>query len=130
MEEQFRDMDRLTRKWVKEAGEHQPSASFLSNVMMGIERQVAKQAYQPLISRKAWVFIVLLFIGWMGVLYYYPATQLNFLKELTVTGYFSFENPFSSIDISNITMYAIGFLALFLVQIPFLKHYMNKRYSY
>ncbi len=129
MEEQYKNIDRLTKKIVEDAGMHSPSVNFLDNVMSAVEAKSVQKTYEPLISKKAWMVIAALFIGWLGILYFYPATQLNFIKELNLSQRFSIKNPLAGLQISKSLAYAIGFMALFLIQIPFLKHFLNKRYA-
>jgi nitric oxide reductase large subunit len=126
MEEQFKNIDRLTKKLLKEAGTHKPSSNFLSKVMTGVEQTAIKKAYQPLISRTAWLVIGVLSVVLIVVLIAFPFPQLSFISDLQLSEKIHFQNPFSGIEISKTTVYAVGFLGLFLVQIPFLKHYFEK----
>lgn len=126
MEEQFKNIDRVTKKLLKEAGTHKPSSNFLSNVMTGVEQTAIKKAYQPLISRPAWLVIGVLSVILIAVLTAYPVPQISFISDLQISEKLGLQNPFSGIEFSKTTVYAIGFLGLFLVQIPFLKHYFEK----
>ena len=129
MEEQYKNIDRLTEKLVKEAGIHKPSSNFLSNVMLAVEQKSVKQAYQPLISRTTWLVIGILTVVLTLVLYIYPFVELSFISDLQLSEKLNFQNPFSGIKFSKTTVYAVGFLGLFLIQIPFLKGLIEQRYS-
>ena len=134
MEEQFKNIDRLTRKLVKEAGTYKPSPDFLHNVMTTVNAKVADQkVYQPLISKKVWRIISILAIISLIALYFYPATGNSYINEFNLAEKLSFNNPFTNpfagITFSKTIIYGIGFLGLFLIQIPFLKSFMERRYQ-
>jgi hypothetical protein len=126
MEEQFKDFDKKTQKLIKEAGTYKPSANFLSNVMSTIENKATRQVYKPLISRTSWFVIGGLLVVWMLVAYLYPSSYSSVFKEFNLTEKLAIENPFAVVEFSKILMYGLGFLGLFLVQVPFLKRYMEK----
>ena len=128
MEEQFKNIDKLTEKLVKEAGIHKPSANFLNNVMLAVEQKSIKRVYEPLISRSTWWIIGILSVALLIVLFIFPFTQLPFVSDLELSQKLNFENPFSGIEFSKTTVYAVGFLGLFLIQIPFLKRLAEQRY--
>ena len=54
MEKQSENIDRITKKIIKDAGLHQPSVDFFSNVMEAIEAQSTSTSivYKPLISKR------------------------------------------------------------------------------
>jgi hypothetical protein len=128
MEEQFKNIDKLTKKLVKEAGIHKPSANFLNNVMSVVEQKSIKRVYEPLISRSAWIVIGVLFVASLILLYFYSSSQFILFNDLHLSQKLNFYNPFSAIKFSKTTVYAISFLGLFLIQIPFLKRLMEQRY--
>jgi hypothetical protein len=127
MEEQFKNIDSLTKKLLKEAGTHKPSSNFLSNVMLAVEQKSIKQAYQPLISTTTWMVIGVSLVVLILVLYLFPFQQLSFISDSLISDKLNFQNPFSGIEISKTTVYAVGFLGLFLIQIPFLKRLVEHR---
>ena len=127
MEEQYRKIDKKTQELIKEAGTYKPSADFLSNVMSAVEISAKKVAYKPLISKTTWFIICALLLAWMVVFYVYPSSYSSVFKSAELTNKLSFENPFSGFELSKTLAYGLGFLGLFLVQIPFLKSYMEKR---
>ena len=128
MEEQFKNLDKLTRKLVKESGIHKPSANFLNNVMLVVEQKRIKQAYRPLISRSNWFVIGALSVVLMTVLSSFQFQQLSFILDFQLSEKLNFQNPFSEIKLSKTLIYGIGFLGLFLVQIPFLKRFFERQY--
>jgi hypothetical protein len=128
MEEQFKNIDRLTEKLVKDAGIHKPSANFLGDVMSAVNKTAIKQEYKPLISRATWFIIATLFAVSFVTLYFYSTPELSLLQDLNLFEKLSFEIPTSEFQVPKTMVYAIGFLGLFLFQIPFLKNYMKTSY--
>jgi len=126
MEEQFKHFDKKIQKLIKEAGTYKPSANFLSNVMSTVESKATRQVYKPLISRTSWFLIGGLLAAWMVVFYLYPSSYSSIFKDFNLTEKLTVENPFTEVKFSKTLMYGLGFLGLFLVQIPFLKRYMEK----
>lgn len=130
MEEQFSNMDRLTRKYVKDAGIHKPSGNFLMNVMSALEDKKSQATvYQPLISKKAWWIIGAVAMASVVVLYLYPTSSISYLNDLNLTQKLAFKNPFPDIKFSKTLVYGIGFLGLFLLQIPVLKRFSEQSYQ-
>ncbi|MEM7087002.1 MAG: hypothetical protein AAF489_12510 [Bacteroidota bacterium] len=122
MENSPREIEKLTTEWVEEAGIEQPSLDFVHNVMEVIEASTTKQkVYRPLISGKGWSLVAGLFVAILAVVYLLPAGEAPLFKALDWSGLPSLQNPFENLQVSKPMLYAIGFLTLFLVQIPFLK---------
>jgi hypothetical protein len=128
MEEQFKNIDRLTEKLVKGAGIHKPSANFLSDVMSAVNKTAIKQEYKPLISRSTWIIIGTLFGTSFIALYFYSSPELSILQDLNLFEKISFKIPVSEFQVPKTAVYAIGCLGLFLFQIPFLKNYLKTKY--
>ena len=126
MEEQYKHLDKRTKELIKEAGTYKPSADFLSNVMSAVELKAKQEVYKPLISKTTWFIICTLLLAWIIVFYMYPTSYSSVFKNMDLTNIMSFDNPFSGYEISKNLIYGLGFLGLFLVQIPFLKNYMEK----
>ena len=127
MEEQYRNIDKKTQELIKDAGTYEPSADFLRNVMSAVEVVAKKEVYKPLISKTSWFVICALLLVWMVVFYIYPSSYSSVFKSVDLSNDLNFENPFSDYEFSKTLGYGLGFLGLFLVQIPFLKSYMEKR---
>lgn len=126
MEEQFKEIDRITKKLVTEAGTDKPSAQFLETVMNAVSQEKVIQPYKPLISKTAWLFIGIGFFVMILALYSVPSGLLSFLKEINFSANFRVKNPFSEVKITKTAVYGIVFLGLFLIEIPFLKRYLEK----
>lgn len=126
MEKQFSREDRLMKKLLNEAGTEKPSANFKSSIMMKIEAKNAKiKPYEPLISKNGWVMIAAIFlISMTGLSYLYSDLSISY--NLNFDFLHLMELP--KIDLSRTMQYAIAFVALFLLQIPFLKRFLDREY--
>ncbi len=130
MEEQFKDIEQL----IKEAGTDQPSSGFLKNIMSQIELSETQksQVYQPLISKKTWLIMILtLVLSMCGILLLSDpkdsilnAIDYSFLNDIFI------KNPFSGYTLHKTAIYGILFLsALFFIQIPILKRRIDRSFS-
>ncbi|MEZ4858791.1 MAG: hypothetical protein R2781_08270 [Flavobacteriaceae bacterium] len=75
----------------------------------------------------AWGAIVTVFMVGLVWVYYHPSSSLYQVEALSYTEKLSFRNPFEGFALSKTTLYAIGFMALFLLQIPFLKRIVEPK---
>lgn len=122
MDKQSEHIEKLTQKWVKEAGVEQPSPGFVGNVMQTIEQRAkAPKIALPLVSKRGWLGVALFILGCVAVWFLIPGGEAKYVQELPFEELPQLNNPFEGLKISKTTVYAIGFLALFLIQIPFLK---------
>lgn len=129
MEKQFNKEDRLMKSLLNEAGTEKPSADFKSRIMMKVEaRNTEIKPYKSLISKSVWWTIAAVFaITMIGV--FYMNSDISFTG---FTGYLDFEFPhlfdMPKINLSRTMQYAIAFVALFFLQVPFLKRFMDREY--
>jgi hypothetical protein len=122
MEKPSKNIEKITQDWVREAGLEQPSSAFVQNVMDAIEKRSATQkVYRPLISRRGWGMVAAVFVVGVALLYLFPIGEVSYFNDLKLAEVSSIKNPFAGLEVSKTMVYGIGFLALFLVQIPFLK---------
>ena len=131
MEKQSKNIDTITRDIIKDAGLHQPSTAFLSNVMNAIEIEKARVtlAYKPLISKMWWMILLAFTVVVLVLLFSFPVfSETPLFSQLTIPEGFKFEFNLPEMNLSKTTIYGIGFLALFLIQIPFLKRQLEKSY--
>ena len=130
MEKQFNREEELIKKLLNEAGSEKPSANFKSRIMANIEAKKAPvKAYKPLIPRAAWYVVGIVLILAMGGLYF---QFTDFSIDLPGTSAMKFQIPkinLPNIHFSKTTQYAIAFVALFFLQIPFLKKYIDRQYG-
>lgn len=126
MEEQFKKEDRILKKLISEVGTEMPGPNFNKKLMEQIEQRATERIqYQPLISKKGWVLLGIIFL--LPILLYFAIpVELDGLP---------FDLPWKSLGqmlpefkISKVFMYGTIFLALFFLQIPLLKKYVEAKY--
>jgi len=126
MEEQFKKEDRILKKLISEVGPEMPGPNFNKKLMEQIEQRASERIqYQPLISKKGWVLLGIIFL--LPILLYFAIpVELDGLP---------FDLPWKSLGqmlpefkISKVFMYGTIFLALFFLQIPLLKKYVEAKY--
>ncbi|AVR45723.1 hypothetical protein C7S20_10915 [Christiangramia fulva] len=129
MEKQFNREEELIKKLLNEAGTEKPSAAFKSNIMMNIEaRKASVKEYKPLIPAVVWYVVVIAILLSVGALYF-QFSELN----IDLSGNFNlpkFEIPsmkLPDIEFSRTMQYGIAFVALFFLQIPFLKRFIDNQ---
>ena len=118
----FYHKDEQTQEWIQEAGIEQPSSGFVHSVMDAIELNAhTSKVYRPLISKRGWSLVAALFVASLVLVYFFPLGEFRYLETIEFSNLPSIQNPFEGMNVSKPMVYAVGFLALFLVQIPFLK---------
>ena len=122
MENSPKEIEKLTQGWVQEAGIEQPSLDFVQKVMDAVDVSTNKsKVYRPLISGRGWSLVAGLFITSLVVVYLFPLGEFRQLDMIDFSNLPTLQNPFEDMKVSKPMLYAVGFLTLFLVQIPFLK---------
>lgn len=126
MEKQFNREDELVKKMLNEAGIEKPSAAFKSRIMMAVENRKPVTVYTPLIPKFVWYIVTGCLITAVGVLYImYADVSLSWSFDFRIPQFI--ELP--SIRLSQTMQYAIAFVALFFLQIPFLKRFVDRQYQ-
>lgn len=127
MEKQFNREDRLMKKLLNEAGTEKPSIDFKSRIMMKIEARNAEiKPYEPLISRPVWIVLGGTFVASILALYFIN-TDLSFKYDLNFDLLNALKIP--SINLSKTMQLGIAFVALFLLEVPFLKRFLDREYQ-
>ncbi len=125
MEKQFDHLEEFTSKIMKESELEQPSATFMKDVMKRVEKQTSTVKYRPLITTRGWFVVTLAIAACMAIFTFIPEAEAGYvngpLQNLRDT-----QIALPELQFSKIMVYGIAFLALFLLQIPFLKRYMNQ----
>lgn len=125
MEKQFNREEKLLKSLLNEAGTEKPSADFRNRIMMKVALRNAEiRPYEPLISKSVWIGIV------AGIIVFIAGvTYLN--SDISVSG-LNFEIPdlvnIPEINLSRTMQIAFGFVALFFLEIPFLKRVLDREY--
>lgn len=113
------------KKIIKEAGREKASLDLLGNVMSAIEAKKASSfVYKPLISKNVWIVLVLIIsLSVFGL--FLITTDFSMNWNFGFMSYISIPK----INLSSTMLYAIGFVSLFFLQIPFLQNYMRNQYK-
>jgi len=129
-----KQIENLVEKMMKGISLETPSFNFTDMVMAQVLETKTSQAtvYKPLISKWIWYIV---FAGIFGLMIYLNFTDLNETSgslfeslNLKALPSFNISKAMESFHFSKITMYACVFLTLMLfIQIPVLKHYMDKQ---
>jgi hypothetical protein len=127
MDKPSKKEENFTKKIIKEAGLSAPSIDFTNQVMAIVTaRKVVQKAYQPLISKRAWGIVTIAISLVLLLILTIPFENESYFSALKLQERLQFSLP--QWELSKTLTYAIGFMALFLLQIPFLKHYLGKQY--
>ncbi len=114
------------KKLLNEAGTESPSADFKNRLMMAIESSKAVITYKPLIPKFVWYIVAASLVLAVATLYMmYADVSLSWSFDFRIPQFI--ELP--SIRLSQTMQYAIAFVALFFLQIPFLKRFMDRQYQ-
>ena len=128
-----KQIEKLVEKMMKGTSLETPSFNFTDMVMAKVLETKTSQVtvYRPLISKWIWYLV---FAGIFGLMIYLNFTDLNETTglfeslNLKTLPSFNISKAMESFHFSKITMYACIFLAIMLfIQIPVLKHYMDKQ---
>ena len=129
MEKPFKNIEDSLYTLGKNAGAEQPSPNFLANVMNAVTSQsVVQKDYQPLISKKVWFTLVVVIVIGIVLMNVFPSDSAGYLAQYSIADKLSFNINLPEFKMSKTMVYAVGFLSLFLLQIPFIKYYHNKMY--
>jgi Fe2+ transport system protein B len=126
-------LDNLIKKAIQHTELESPPENFITDIMSKIEdvNQITATVYKPLISKTVWTFI---FIVFMSILFYTVFSSSS--TEVSWLNYFDFSfvannkltNYIPKLTISNTLRNSFLFFGIvFLIQIPILKNYFDKR---
>ena len=127
-------LDDLSRKVIGKSAVESPSFGFTQAVMSQIEAlKTSTTTYVPLISKQAWLFISVAIASAVGyVLFGSSQTETTWFESLQLERYVDFEfmSAFSSFNVSQTMLYiALLFAIMLAIQIPILKHQLDKRFE-
>jgi len=130
-------LDELSEKILIASDLEAPSSDFTTNIMLNInvvKKQSESTIYKPLISKKTWLFIALVFIvvlayafsvNTSGNIGWFTDINFSFMPSISMTSFFS------KLSFSKTVVYAVVFLTLMLfVQVPLLKKYYDNRINF
>lgn len=122
--ETFKDpKDAQTRKYLNEAGiDKAPEGTYAAIMDQITALNAYSITYKPLISRKGWLLIIVALALFLVGVFWVPIEKF-YLNNIPQLG--SFDEFLKQLQVSDTTLYAIGFLGLFLLQLPFLKRLLD-----
>ncbi len=127
-------LDNLAKKAMKSSMLESPSSNFTANIMKQIEpiKIGSATVYKPLISKYSWFGIIAVLIGVSVYMMFFNVESSPLLETIdySVISNNKVTDVLSGIKFSKTVMYAIGLFGLvFFIQIPLMKHLMNKRFD-
>ncbi len=126
MEKQYNREEELVKKLLNEAGAEKPSADFKSRIMLAVEAKKPIKAYQPLIPIFIWYILGGIMISSVAGLYFiYADMSFTWNIDLQIPKF----PDVPRIDLSRTMQLAIAFIALFLLEVPFLKRFVDRQYG-
>lgn len=122
MDKQSKAEEAFIKKSVQEAGLLKPSLDFSQRVMTAVAKNAAaKTVYRPLITKPVWVLLGFMVAACILILFFFPSEGISLFDRWEWVKLSNIEFSVPTLELSKTVTYAIGFLVLFLVQIPFLK---------
>lgn len=128
-------LDDLNKKVIKNTLIESPSIDFTASVMNQVtELKTTSFTYKPLISRVGWLVISILIISFIVLIAYINGITFSssIFERIDLGALYNNKlfNTLSNIKVSEaFTNSIILFGIMFSIQIPFLKHYFNKRFE-
>jgi hypothetical protein len=129
-------LDKFAKKVIQSTPLEKPSLDFTANIMAKVDAIATNSitVYKPLISKRMWFVIAVLVIGSLS--YGIFGSGFEGLSWLDKMDFSVFSNnkitdAISGIKFSKTLIYAVGLCGLvFFIQIPMMKHYLDKRLEY
>ena len=129
-EQTNKHIETFVDKVMKSSTLETPSFDFTSKVMLHVSATSTSTVtvYKPLISKTAWVIMLLLTtVIIVYSLFSKDTSTLGLFDKLDFSKVFKL---FSGVKISQTAMYSLLMFAVMLfIQVPLLKHYFNKRFE-
>lgn len=119
--------DILLQSLLKDAGMEKPSVDFSAKVLASLNERRSVRVYKPLISQNVWIGLGVLYgIGILLFIIFNSDLSLGQTLDLPFLKLDHLKINFPTVTLSQTMSYAIALVSLFLLQIPFLKHYIDK----
>ena len=126
MEQSKHTWDSASKKVLNEAGLEKAPEDVMANIMAAIATAgVQHIKYKPLISKKSLLLTLLGFIALFVILIFSVPIEKYYMDDVDLTIGERFTAVLGSIKFSKTVLYGVGFLGLFLIQIPFLKRMLD-----
>lgn len=128
MEHTKHNWDSASKKVLNEAGLHKAPANFMPNIMEAIAKAGLEHIkYRPLISKKGWFIILMVVTAVLALIVLNVPIERNYLEGVDLSVADKLKEAIGPIEFSKTVLYSIGFLGLFLIQLPFLKRLLDRR---
>lgn len=127
MEKSSKKIDKITQEIIRSGGLHRPSNDFVENVMKAVSAIESNRfTYTPLIPKKGWVILFLTFLVLLVYIFFFSDTDFTLIGNILLFEKIAaIDLKLPEIKLSKELIYGIGFLGLFLLQIPFLKRQLD-----
>lgn len=124
MKEQCNSEDEIFKKLIKEGGIEKPSPNFRNEIMNKLEGRKTKiPEFKPLIPAYVWPIIIGAFLlSGLGLFLVNTEFEIKWSIDLSLME--SIGAP--KINLSRTMQYAIALVALFFLEIPFLKRFLDR----
>lgn len=138
----IKNIEEITKYIIKEAQIESPSKDFLNKVMNSVKlesKRSLSKVYQPLISKSAWLLIIMVFFAFSIFMlagnsensYLLSKLNVSFFNKITSIKVFeniSSINIFKNIHFSSTFTYSFVFFSiLVMLQLLVIKNYFNKQ---
>ncbi|TRZ42815.1 hypothetical protein [Robertkochia solimangrovi] len=131
MERSEKEQEDFLRSFFDDKGKRMPPVSMKQNIMKSIAGMQSLPEFSPLISPLQWVLIALIAVGVIGYSLMEPGSEdaPGYLSRLK-PGYERVASFFGALEISDVAMYGIIILAIFLIiEFSILKNLIDRRYK-
>ncbi|MEP2934922.1 MAG: hypothetical protein ABJM06_04340 [Gilvibacter sp.] len=126
MEQSKHTWDSASKKVLNEAGLEKAPEDVMTNIMAAIATAgIHHIKYKPLISKKTLLLALLGFVALFVILIFSVPIEKYYMDGVDLTIGERFTAVLGSIKFSKTVLYGVGFLGLFLIQIPFLKRMLD-----
>ncbi|WP_431135005.1 hypothetical protein [Psychroserpens mesophilus] len=128
-------LDDLSRKVIGKSAIESPSFDFTKNVMSQIEplQSSVSIRYVPLISKRMWLLLSVGIASLIGYIIFGSQNhEIRWLEHIKLESYINFINTdsLSAFNVSQTMCYiALLFAIMLAIQIPLLKHQLDKRFK-
>ena len=128
-------LDKLAKKVMQSSILERPTLDFTANIMAKVKASGISHVtvYKPLISKRTWIIVAVLILGGLSYGIFGNIEGLGWVDkvDLSVISNNKITEAISGFTMSKTLMYAIGVCGLvFFIQIPMMKHLLNKRLEY
>jgi len=124
-------IDQYTKTLIEDAGLETVSPVVLDNIMKIISvNNATKFSYEPLISKKGWLGILIAILVLFIVLYLFPFVDKYYITEWDLLSKFSHIDMVPSFSIPHGAIYLLPFVVIIFIQIFYIKDVINHKLQF